>query len=275
MADEDYKQAKADEKAARKRARALRPWYKKKRFILGIPIVAIVILGVIGSAVSPTEDEAPQSDAAAATAGTTVGSSPEATTVAVAETAQSSATAATQAATPAPTRAATPEPTPTPAGFGDGTQRVGTQIQAGRYRTRNAGSLCYWARLSGFTGSLDEVIANDTASSPKSLVVDILPTDAGFQSRGCGRWTSDLSPVTSSPTSDFGDGTWIVGVDVAPGTWSTPGDDLCYWARLSGFTGEFDELTANDVSTSGGAVVTILPTDVGFATSGCGTWTHG
>ena len=46
MTDES-KQAKADAKAARAKAKALRPWYKKKRFIGLIAIAGIAVIVVV------------------------------------------------------------------------------------------------------------------------------------------------------------------------------------------------------------------------------------
>jgi hypothetical protein len=154
--------------------------------------------------------------------------------------------------------------------FGDGTYIVGSDIAPGRYRARNLGLLCYWERLSGLGGSFDEIIANGNPSG-SSAVVEIRPTDKGFSSSGCGQWTTDLSAVTSSTAAPFSDGTYIVGVDIAPGTWRSPGGDLCYWERLGGFSGEFGDIIANGVP-GGQAIVTIASTDVGFSTSGCGEW---
>lgn len=69
--------------------------------------------------------------------------------------------------------------------FGDGTWRVGIDIEPGTYRTAGTDS-CYWARLSNFTGNND-IIANDNARGP--AIVTILASDAGFISRRCGTWT--------------------------------------------------------------------------------------
>ncbi|WP_197522643.1 hypothetical protein, partial [Occultella aeris] len=45
----------------------------------------------------------------------------------------------------------------------------------------------------------------------------------------------------------FGAGTLRVGTDVAPGTYrASTGADSCYWERLAGFSGEFDDIIAND-----------------------------
>lgn len=44
----------------------------------------------------------------------------------------------------------------------------------------------YWARLSGFGGTLDDIRANDNASG--STIVTISSSDRGFQARDCGTW---------------------------------------------------------------------------------------
>jgi len=154
--------------------------------------------------------------------------------------------------------------------FGAGTKIIGTDIPAGTYRTRTAASGCYWKRLSGFSGTFAEIIANEITDYP--TVVTIASTDRGFDSSRCAMWTNDLSPITSSPSAPFTNGLFIVGTDIAAGTWTAPGGPSCYWKRLSGFSGEFKDIIANDLP-SGTAVVTIAASDRGFAPNGCGTWT--
>jgi hypothetical protein len=157
------------------------------------------------------------------------------------------------------------------ASFGNGTFRVGQDISAGTYRTRSAPSSCYWERLKGFSGDLDDIIANDFSSGFQ--VVTIKGTDKGFKSSRCGKWSSNLSRVTSSYTS-FGQGTFIVGTDMAPGTYRSGQSSDCYWARLRGFGGTLNEIITNDFrSGSGRSVVTIRSGDKGFTSSRCGTWT--
>ena len=80
-----------------------------------------------------------------------------------------------------------------------------------------------------------------------------------------------LLSAVFSDAQTFGDGTHIVGQDVEPGTYRAPGGEFCYWERLSGFGGSFDELISGDVP-SGGTVVTIKGSDAGFKTQGCGLW---
>lgn len=153
--------------------------------------------------------------------------------------------------------------------FGDGTFVVGKDIEPGTYRTRVASPGCYYARLKGFGGSVDDILANENTDFP--AIVTIAATDKGFQSESCGTWTKDLSAITTSKTS-FGDGMYIVGTDIHPGTYKSSGQQGCYYARLSGFGGSTDDIIAND-NTDTPAIITIAATDKGFQSENCGTWT--
>ena len=151
--------------------------------------------------------------------------------------------------------------------FGDGTWLVGNEIKPGTYRAPDAVD-CYWARLKNFDGDLDSINANGTPSGPE--IVTITKADKGFETNGCGTWTSDLPRISASKTR-IEDGTWLVGVDVQPGTYRARADDTCYWARIRDFKGDLNSIIANDLP-SGRAVVTIKSSDKGFQTNGCGTW---
>jgi hypothetical protein len=164
---------------------------------------------------------------------------------------------------------ATPQPSRSTS-FGDGTWVIGNDIQAGTYRSSKTGSGCYWERLSGFSGELDDIIANGVTDA--IWVVEISSTDAGFSTERCGTWTEATSATTSSLTSPFGDGMFLVGMDISPGTWKSPGGDYCYWARLSGFSGELGHIKANGAGGSNN-ILTIEPADKGFESSNCGIWT--
>jgi hypothetical protein len=156
-------------------------------------------------------------------------------------------------------------PAPEPGTFGDGIWRVGTAVQPGTYRTPG-GPSCYWARLSGF-GSTDYVIENGAGAGPQVATID--PGDLGFQSIGCGTWKLN---APAAPTVSPGDGTWRVGIDIVPGIYevTVPEAGACYWARLFGFSG--NSIINNGIVTSGSAIVTVAPTDVGFRSSRCGNW---
>jgi hypothetical protein len=153
--------------------------------------------------------------------------------------------------------------------FTDGTHQVGKDIQAGTYRTRDSSSGCYFARLNGFSGELDDILANENTDNP--AIVTIEPTDRGFESNRCGTWTQDLSPITQSKTS-FEDGAYFVGTDIEAGTYRSSGARGCYFARLNGFQGDLENVVANE-NTDTPVVVTIAPTDAGFESNRCGTWT--
>lgn len=153
--------------------------------------------------------------------------------------------------------------------FSDGTYQVGTDIQPGTYRTREGSTGCYYERLSGFSGEMNDIIANNNTDAP--AVVTIEPTDAGFTSSSCGTWTKDLSAITESKTS-FGEGAYIVGTDIDPGTYRNSGGTGCYYERLRDFTGDMNSIIANN-NTDNPTVVEIAPSDAGFQSSSCGTWT--
>lgn len=119
------------------------------------------------------------------------------------------------------------------------------------------------------SGELRHIKANFFGSG--YMVVTIKKADVGFESSGCGKWSSNLSRVTASKTK-FGQGTFIVRTDIKPGTYRSSKGAGCYWERLSGFTGSFGQIIANDYRSSGTATVTIRSTDKGFHSSRCGTW---
>jgi len=71
----------------------------------------------------------------------------------------------------------------------------------------------------------------------------------------------------------FGDGTYLVGVDIQPGTYRSDTGEGCYWARLRNFTGGLGSLIAND-NPAGPAIVKIGAKDKGFHSQRCGRWTR-
>lgn len=151
--------------------------------------------------------------------------------------------------------------------FGNGTFRVGADVAPGLYQSSTSGS-CYWERMSGFSGSLSDILANENVTG--RAIVEIKSSDVGFKSSRCGSW----SPYSPNPTSSFGGGFWKVGGDVQPGTYKTTTASSCYWARLSGFGGELDDILDNDNADGNEVIVQILPGDYGFQSSRCGTWTR-
>lgn len=70
----------------------------------------------------------------------------------------------------------------------------------------------------------------------------------------------------------IGEGTWEVGVDVAPGRYKTTvavTSDMCYWKITT--TGKPDNIVDNDIVTGGRPTVTIKKGQ-DFTTQDCGEW---
>lgn len=157
--------------------------------------------------------------------------------------------------------------------FGSGQQRVDVDIPGGTYRNSDSRDGCYWVRVNGFGGTFEEINANGLVSG--RTLVTVAPGDKGFTSQRCGTWTNDLNPITVSPVAPFTTGTFLVGPEVQAGTWRADNaEGSCYWERLSGFSGEFEETTANDFVDAGPVTVEIASDDVGFSSARCGTWTR-
>ena len=160
--------------------------------------------------------------------------------------------------------------------FGGGQFRVGEQIVAARYFTDPLQSGCYWERQRGLSGTFGDIIANRfVAYDGKQYIVDILASDVAFKTDPkCGTWFDSPrhEPQTSIPA-----GVWLVGSQVAPGSYEASSGSGCYWERLRNF--EYQGQTgviANSFSAgSKTQSVTIAASDVGFSTDAtCGTWTR-
>jgi hypothetical protein len=147
----------------------------------------------------------------------------------------------------------------------DGRLRVGVDVPAGRYFTDPSYG-CYFERDRGAAGVEVDVLGFDAAQ----WIVDLLPGDLTVASNlECGTW-SQVPPRGVQDT--IVGGTWLVGAQLAPGTYAANVGPGCYWARLSGFS--FEGTVENAFYAEGGpAAVTIDATDVGFHADGdCGTW---
>ena len=83
------------------------------------------------------------------------------------------------------------------ASIADGTWMVGNEVAAGIY-SAPGGAECSWKRLSGFSGATEDTIA--AGSGADRLIVEIVPTDRGFSTSGCGQWTLISAPSTPTPT---------------------------------------------------------------------------
>lgn len=81
--------------------------------------------------------------------------------------------------------------------FSAGTRRVGDgpgEVPAGSYRTGGSigySSSCYWARLSGTGGTLDDIIANERITGGASSIMTVRSSDTAVQWRGPCTWVPD------------------------------------------------------------------------------------
>jgi len=79
-----------------------------------------------------------------------------------------------------------------------------------------------------------------------------------------------VTEAATGPTATIKDGISLVGVDVQPGTYKSDSGN-CYFARLSGTSGTFDDIIANG---NGATIVTIDSSDNAFESRYCAPWTQ-
>ena len=140
---------------------------------------------------------ASQNNSATALAAPTVTSQAPVSTVTKTVTATAVPPASTVSATPAPVTVTAPPATvvesvpvtvteaaagPT-ATIKNGISLVGVDVQPGTYKSDSED--CYFARLSGTGGTLDDIIANGNGAT----IVTIDSSDNAFESRYCAPWT--------------------------------------------------------------------------------------
>ncbi len=146
--------------------------------------------------------------------------------------------------------------------FSDGTHMVSQHIAPGTYRAAGP-EWCSWEFWTGFTGIFDEYVRGGGQT-----IVEILTSDTAFHSDGCGSWQPLNLTIRATPAPEFSDGTWVVGAEVPPGTYWSSGGEYCMVARLSGFTGDWEDTIASNYS----SIVELEPTDVGVDSRDCGPW---
>jgi TolA-binding protein len=84
----------------------------------------------------------------------------------------------------------------------------------------------------------------------------------------------DLARLERVQQSEFGNGTWEVGVDIEPGRYRTDPGDRCYWARLRDRSGGGSQsIIANNNPRGEQEIVHIAASDAYFESSRCGRWT--
>ncbi|MET7797894.1 hypothetical protein [Streptomyces decoyicus] len=86
----------------------------------------------------------------------------------------------------------------------------------------------------------------------------------------------ERAEAPAAPDATVGQGSYLVGEDIAAGTYKTGGPaasdvPLCYWARAKDSSGEMDSIIANGTP-QGPARVTVNKGET-FETNGCKEWT--
>ncbi len=153
-----------------------------------------------------------------------------------------------------------------------GTHLIGEDIDPGIYTGMAGEGLlgsCYLERLSGLSGTLDDIIANDNSNG--LYYIEVKDTDVALGTE-CGLTQLEHAqlPADSNP-AQIGPGTYLIGRDIQPGRYrGQAGTDFlesCYWARLSDVSGELNGLLANDNAT-GQYFVEVAGTDFALGTEG-------
>jgi hypothetical protein len=160
--------------------------------------------------------------------------------------------------------------------FGEGEWLVNVEILPGRYFAE-PDIECNWGRTRQKTHSQDEDLhlgGEFWSDDAEQLIADIDPTDHAFFSVGrCNTWVR--SP-RQGPQTTIGAGVWLVGAQVAAGTYRADASADCGWSRLRDFRGEERSVIASGATdTPGLQRVTIRSSDAGFMSAPpCGTWTR-
>lgn len=126
------------------------------------------------------------------------------------------------------------------------------------------------AAIGGSAASPPEV---SSSPSVEEASVDENPTEEEVEEE-----PAEEEPAEEEPTTTIGSGVHQVGTDIEPGTYSTDGPDendlmpMCYYARLSGISGEFDDIIANN-NIEGPGSVQVSEGDVALELTGSCEWT--
>jgi hypothetical protein len=82
-----------------------------------------------------------------------------------------------------------------------------------------------------------------------------------------------MAPASALPAATIpGDGTFLVGTDIQPGTHVSNSPGYCSWYRLSSLNGASNNIIDSGNTASGKQYVTIAPSDMAFKTLSCSAW---
>lgn len=132
------------------------------------------------------------------------------------------------------------------------------------------------AAIGGSTASSPEVSSSPSVEEAAAEETDDEPAEEEEEE-------AEEEPVEEEPAEEepasttIGSGVHQVGTDIEPGTYSTDGPDqsdivpTCYYARLSGLSGEFDDIIANNIL-EGPGTVQVAEGDVALELTGSCEW---
>lgn len=109
-----------------------------------------------------------------------------------------------------------------------------------------------------------------SSSTPEAGPVQTLPTLAPSTQGHVTPGQKKVAPKPKVTTFMPQDGTYLVGENIAPGTYRNGNEPSCVWSRLKGTSGDFDDIITTGIGPN--QVVTISKTDRAFQVSGCGGW---
>lgn len=122
-------------------------------------------------------------------------------------------------------------------------------------------------------------LGNDVEFGGRSFI-QILPTDTGVFSEGCGIWDAPKASSYNPDRATAKIGAYRIPTDLLPGTYTAPGGPDCGWTRVKNFTGDLAAIiaTSSDPTKPFKPAfhprVTIASTDAGFLSDICGGWTR-
>lgn len=157
----------------------------------------------------------------------------------------------------------------------EGLAMVGADVVPGLYEARvpEQSEGCWWERLEGLDARYADTVAAGEAAAGARVVVEVLDTDEAFRSTGCGPWQPYVP--SDQPAVTIGEGTWLVGTDIAAGRYRSTGPESaageCSWERRLGFSDSFYDIAQSDTVTEP-VELEIESSDVAFTSRGCGNW---
>ncbi len=169
--------------------------------------------------------------------------------------------------------------------FGPGIYLVGEDIEPGTYLSRppeasQSGAVsCFWKITHNSAKSRGISVTVHLVEGGSALVT--VADGDSLDVQRCGRWER-VEPSTLFENDDakplFHDGTWIVGEDIAPGTYLTDDErdveirrESCFWTITENYENNLLDPVERDSTMQGKSTLTV-ESGQQLSTLGCGTW---